>query len=150
MKFLAKYLWGKLCPLDSINYDTMQEYRLVNGETYSIGELKPLNENQKRNLDFHRKYFVLIRIAWENMDDQKKQTFLNNRKVYRYYLTMKAGFVLVIETNKGLMYLPESIAFDKMKPERFEKLFNKTLDVVIEELGCDREDLVREVLELSR
>ena len=94
---------------------------------------------QARNVEFHRKFFALIKLGFENQEEYV------NIEHYRKIITMKAGFYETIETLKGTVYLPESISFDKMDQTTFEDVFSRVLDVIAKELDTAEEDIRNEL-----
>ena len=94
---------------------------------------------QARNVDFHRKFFALIKLGFENQEEY------NNIEHYRKIITMKAGFYETIETLKGTVYLPTSISFDSLDQTTFEELFSRVLDVIANELDTAPQDIRNEL-----
>ena len=92
-----------------------------------------------RNPHFHRKVMALFKMAYENQDKY------NNFDHYRKLITMRAGFYEQIETDKGTVYIPKSISFGSMDEIEFQELFERVLDVITEELGSDRQDILTEL-----
>lgn len=105
-----------------------------------IGEVYKCEIKQERNYKFHKKFFALILLAFEN-----QEKFINIDH-YRKYLTCKAGFYTAIETNTGTFVIADSISFASMDKDEFEKLYSKMLDVVIEEIGVTSEQIEREII----
>jgi hypothetical protein len=122
-----------LIPASGSEFDKLQEAKLKEGEMYEVEIRKP------RNIDFHRKYFALINLCFEN-----QETF-NNADELRAFLTMKSGYFKRIETPTGTMYLPESISFAKMDNIAFEDFYNKSIQSVLDFLGCDKDDLIQQI-----
>jgi len=92
-----------------------------------------------RSLPFHKKFFSLIRMVFDNQD-----VFFDEDKM-RKWLTMEAGFIEETKTPNGIMIEAKSIAFDKMDELEFGELFSKVLSVVLRFLKCD-EKMVNENL----
>jgi hypothetical protein len=128
--FLIRQL-NKLAPANEITEDYIKS--LPHGEIFKAKISRP------RNVDHHRKFFALLDIAFNNQERYKNPEHL--RKVY----TLKAGFYEVVETDKGDVYLPDSISFAKMDQDEFQDFYNKFLDVVVKELGSDKELIENEV-----
>lgn len=83
-----------------------------------------------RNPKFHRKFFALLNLGFDNQDNFKEF------EIYRYIQIMKAGYVQYATGKDGKTYpLPKSISFDKMKEDEFEKLFKAVLAVISKEIG---------------
>ena len=94
-----------------------------------------------RNPKFHRKFFKLIYTGFQNTKSK-----ITNIELYRYYVTMKAGFYVSVKTGTGTMILPKSISFAKMDETEFKKLYNAVFDQIIIDTEAD-EELFRKELE---
>ena len=124
----------------------------------SLGGLKPLNSEDEeklkslpldwdgivtlkhpRNYEFHKKYFALIKLGFENQERYK------NKDHYRYVMQMKAGFYESIETDKGTIWLPVSISFGSMESHEFNDLYEKVLNEIADDLGLGTDELSQEV-----
>jgi len=124
----------------------------------SLGGLKPLNSEDEeklkslpldwdgivtlkhpRNYEFHKKYFALIKLGFENQERYK------NKDHYRYVMQMKAGFYESIETDKGTIWLPKSISFGSMESHEFNDLYEKVLNEIADDLGLGTDELSQEV-----
>jgi hypothetical protein len=106
------------------------------------GEIVQIEYVKKRNIRFHRKFFALMKLAFDN------QNVYQNSDEMRYDITMTAGFTDEI-TNKitGEVTLrAKSISFDSMEETEFSDLYTKTKDVVSNWIGITSED-VEDVIE---
>jgi len=107
--------------------------------TLSNGEIYSFDVKRFRNYGFHKKFFALISLAFEN------QEHYVNIDHFRKVMTMKAGYFDEVATDKGLVFLPRSIAFDKMEQEEFELLYDRVLDECIKVVPLDRNDVQKEL-----
>lgn len=116
-----------------------------------------------RNNKFHRKYFALIKLAfdqWEPpMDHQfKGQPIEKDLDHFRHDVTIMAGFYTPVWNIKGEMRIePKSISFDSMTEESFETLYNRTIDVLLKMVLAERgftkesvDELVGQLLNFDR
>ena len=113
-------------------------------EAYSklkIGWEGEVTFKQPRNISFHRKFYALINMAFENQEQ------FNNLDHYRKYLTCKAGFYTSYETNNGTFVEADSISFTSMDEIEFADLYSKMLDVIIKELGITGEEVAQNIVE---
>jgi len=123
--------------------DIDKKMKLKNGEVYSADIKQP------RNYKFHKKFFAMIGVVWENMPEEKELKFgtIDN---FRYELTMKVGFREQWISSKGvLMFRAKSISFASMKQEEFDDLFNRCLDEIIlnySSLGAEKSALENEIM----
>ena len=127
MKILLQNTINGLLPLYGSDYDEKRKLKL--GETYEAEIVRP------RNVGFHRKFFALINLGWENTSMELPF------EVYRKWVIMKAGYVQTYDTGKGILYEAESIAFGSMPEDRFEVLFGRCLDIIIKDIGATEEDI---------
>jgi len=89
-----------------------------------------------RNVKFHRKYFALLNIAFDHWEpgqiDSKHGVPEKNFDRFRADLTILAGFFEnTIRLDGSVRIEPKSISFAKMDADEFERLYNKTIDVLI-------------------
>jgi hypothetical protein len=108
--------------------------KIKSGEIYRYKVSKP------RNLKFHKKFFALVKLGFDN----SKLDF-PDQDIYRYYIIMKAGHYIEVETPKGKMYLPKSISFSKMDDTEFEKVYNSVLQQIIIDTGATEEIIQTEL-----
>ncbi len=93
-----------------------------------------------RNVKFHRKFFALLNLCFQNQDRY------NNFDHLRGVLIMKAGFYETVVTDKGTIYWPQSISFSNMDETVFEEVYNRVLDQVCIMLDTKEEDIINELL----
>lgn len=110
--------------------DLEEKKRLKIGENYLCQIRKP------RNYQFHKKFFALLNIGWENTPEVDMPF-----ETYRRWVTMRAGFYKVYHTPKGELYEPRSIAFSAMDEDSFEEVYNRVLDVILKDTGADKPDV---------
>jgi len=116
-----------------------------NSDAENLGKLK-LNTDYKftvtapRNLGFHKKYFALINLAFDN---QEKFTSVDDLRIY---LQMKAGYYRRVPTNDGEMILPESISFASMDQIKFEEVYSRVMDQVCLFLDLSNEEIIQNVV----
>jgi len=134
MKFLVKKQFGKLIPVYNSDLEALKSAKLIENEIYEV-DIK-----RKRNYEFHKKYFALINLCFDN-----QETFTEFEDL-RNYLTMKAGYVKKIETGTGQMILPLSISFAKMDNIEFEQLYQKTIDVICKFIDVDEKGIMNELI----
>lgn len=114
---------GFLIPMDDSDYE--KKKRLKIGETYLV-EIK-----QARNIDFHRKFFAMIAMAYAFLPEHLQQHF-HNAEGLRAYVTVAAGYTELFFSPKLMEFveIPKSIAFDKMEQDEFEDLYNSVRAVL--------------------
>lgn len=128
MKITVRNTINGLVPLYSSDLDEKRKLKI--GETYEV-EIK-----HPRNYQFHKKFFALLNIGWENTPEVDMPF-----ETYRRWVTMRAGFYKVYHTPKGELYEPQSIAFSAMDEDSFEEVYNRVLDVILKDTGADKPDV---------
>lgn len=95
---------------------------------------------KKRNILFHRKFFALIELVYQN------QEVYNNKEHLRKDLTISAGFYEIRHNFEGVeIYEPKSISFANMDDVEFSELYNRFVDVVVQWLGIDKQSIIDEI-----
>lgn len=105
------------------------------------GEVVYATFKKLRNYEFHKKYFGLISIAFQNQEEFVNQEFL--RKI----MQIKAGYFDPILFEETVYRIPKSISFGSMDHEEFEQLYSSVLDVILAHFGFGEEfeiELIRQ------
>ncbi len=123
-----------LKPCYDEDYDEKKKLKI--GETYKASIVKV----RERNLLFHRKFYALIKIGHENT---KLEMPIG---AYRKYVIIKSGYANIYHTPKGVYVEAQSISFVNMNQETFEKVYSSALDVVIQDIGSDKETIENQLL----
>jgi len=131
MKMFCKNTSSGLVPLYDSDYEEKSKLKI--GEVYFCEIKKP------RNYEFLKKFFALVRLGTENSPLNMPQ------EAYRAYVTMKAGYAEVYETERGKMVLPKSISFSNMDDDEFEKLYFGVLNVIAKDIDTDKETILEEI-----
>lgn len=124
MKLLVRNTASGLVPLYDDDYE--EKRRLKIGEDYLV-EVK-----RARNIKFHRKYFSLIRCAWDLQSEARQAFFKNDITVFRKTVEIAAGHCEVAYnlSAKAWVEYPKSLAFDKMSGDEFDIFYIKAYDVL--------------------
>ena len=131
MKFFVKKTLSGLIPIDRTEFDKMQEAKLKLNQVYEV-EIK-----KKRNYEFHKKFFALIKICFDN------QEYFELIDDLREYLTIKAGFYRKIIMPNGYEQIkPKSKSFTSMDEIEFNELYDNVLIQVVKLLECEKVDLL--------
>lgn len=110
-----------------------------------IGEVFKCTTINQRNYEFHKKFFALIQIAFDNLPERFDFT---DPEHLREELIKAAGFYELRTDFHGNEYkVAQSIAFDKMDEERFQVLYERVVDLVCRLIGFDKPDLLQEIAE---
>jgi hypothetical protein len=104
------------------------------------GDLLECEIKKPRNYQFHKKYFALINMLFDN------QEIYNNIDHLRHDLILEAGFYDLRNNIQGAEVKEvKSISFAKMTEEEFENLYSKTLDVIIKYFNFDKQTIIDNV-----
>ncbi len=116
---------------------------------------------QMRNSGFHRKFFALLNIAFENWNpesiDTKWGTPEKNFETFRKNVIILAGFGYPVFNINGTFKMEaKSISFGNMGQDEFEEVYNRVLDVLLKRIDMlkalskqEVEDLVQKYLEFA-
>tara|TARA_R110000782_G_scaffold263022_1_gene355478 strand:+ start:674 stop:1087 length:414 start_codon:yes stop_codon:yes gene_type:complete len=120
----------------AIAYNT--DYELA--KKLKVGVEYQCEIKRPRNYNFHKKYFALLTMLFDN------QERYSNKDHLRKDLTIEAGFYTVRKNLKGVeVYEANSISFASMKQESFDDLYSKTLDVIVKYFNFDKEEIINNV-----
>jgi len=98
---------------------------------------------KKRNLKFHKKYFALLKLAFENQSDYRLLEDL------RRDVIITAGWYdeTVSVITGEVLKVAKSISFAQMDEVEFSQLYEKTKDVISRWLGIDNETIDNEIMQ---
>jgi hypothetical protein len=131
--YLTKQQNGSFIP--AMESDKEITDKLAKGQTFRF------KVSKQRNYKFLQKFFVLIRIVFENQDVYK------NVDHFRNDLTIECGFydIRVNKFTGAYQMEAKSISFAKMNEIDFNQYFNSFVDKVCELYGYDREVFIEEI-----
>lgn len=132
-----------LKPLYDEDYDQKKKLK--------IGEIYKAKITIARNINFHRKYFALINCAWAYQNERTTKHFKNNVECFRKTVEIAAGHCDTVYnlSLKSWVDIPKSIAFDKLKQEEFEYLYERVKDVLFTTFlkGIDEEEFLNNMID---
>lgn len=130
--FLVKQLNNTLKVAYNSDYEKIKKLKV--GEEYQC-EIK-----QPRNLGFHRKFFSLINMIFQN------QEIYNNSDRLRKDLIIEAGFYDEWVDFQGVIQREaKSISFVSMSEDEFQELYSRVLDVIVQHFHFDRQEIIDNV-----
>jgi hypothetical protein len=96
-----------ICPYTDDDYEEMKKIK--------VGSIVKANIVRPRNIKFHRKFFSLIRAAWDCLTEQQR-TNLRSIDTFREQLLITSGFSEPLYDLNGQKFLEraKSISFAKM------------------------------------
>ena len=132
-----------LKPLYDEDYDQKKKLK--------IREIYKVKITIARNINFHRKYFALINCAWAYQNERTTKHFKNNVECFRKTVEIAAGHCDTVYnlSLKSWVDIPKSIAFDKLKQEEFEDLYERVKDVLFTTFlkGIDEEEFLNNMID---
>jgi len=118
-------------------------FKLAYNSDYDLANKVPLNEpivfewSKPRNLKFHKKFFALLNMVYENQEQY------NNIEHLRKDLTISAGYYDLRFNIEGVeVQEAKSISFAKMDDVEFSEFYNRIVDVVVKWLGIDKQEII--------
>lgn len=128
--YLVKNKSGLYSPMDESDFE----------ESKSVGVGNVVKATKPRNYLFHKKMFALFKLGFDSQDKFDKF------EVYRKIILIKAGYFDIAPTKNGEpYYIPQSLAYENMKAEVFEKCFTDVLDVISKETETAPEQIKSEL-----
>lgn len=122
--------------------DLEAKHRLRDGETVLCSITRP------RNIKFHRKFFALVRLTFNNLPEHLATRFcVHNEDDMLARFKIDLGMFDIVEVGEGRALKLGSISFARMDNTQFEEFYSKCLDLVqyVYLEGVDRADILEEV-----
>ena len=106
-----------------------------------VNETFEIEYTKRRNSKFHRKYFALLKLAFENQSDYR------TIEEMRHDLTIVCGYYNehVNKITGEIVKKADSISFANMDDIQFSELYEKTKDVICKWLGIDNSIIDEEI-----
>lgn len=103
-----------------------------------VGSVVKAKIVRPRNVKFHRKFFSLIRAAWDCLTEQQRIN-LRSVETFREQLLITSGFSEPLYDLNGQKFLEraKSISFAKMDEPAFNELYSKVLDTILTIMVAD-------------
>ncbi len=102
---------------------------------FKVGEEYNYSHKKIRNPKYHRKYFAMMRMLFDNQD------LIDDSYIFRKYMEMKAGWYTVTQIGDKEMILPKSINFEKMDEDEFQDLFGRVQQVAFEKFALENSEI---------
>lgn len=140
MKILCIVTENGLAP----KYDSdREEFRSLKRNTDVLVEV-----GQKRNYEFHKKFFALIKLTYDNFPEWLEDS-LNVHSVedLRTRLKVDLGLYEVSHYGNQSVIIPKSIAFDKMDETEFDKFYRSSVNHILKNYlkGVNNEQIEEEI-----
>jgi len=106
------------------------------------GKIVECDIKQPRNVELHRLFFAMLRIAFDNWQRQPSYKSIDELLIALKY---EVGFVeKSFLFNKKIVSIPRSISFTETDNIEFKEFFNKCSYVLSDHLGMHVMDLLNE------
>ena len=97
-----------------------------------IGHPTKLTFKRVRNYQYHKKYFALLNLAFDYWEPGEDQLGEKNFEQFREDVIILSGFYHQrIRLDGSVRVTAKSISFANMNEDEFEKMYAKTIDVII-------------------
>jgi hypothetical protein len=104
-----------------------------------LGATIEVSVKEMRNGAFHRKWFSLVHLAYDHWKDDAETIEFQGERVqpnfdrFRKDVTISAGFFYPVVNLKGEVRIePESLKWSQMDEDRFNKLYDATISVLLQ------------------
>lgn len=105
-----------------------------------VGEIYFFEVKRERNIGFHRKFFALIKMVFQN------QEIYTDQEDLRGDLLVESGYYRTYYTFLGEeKRKPLSISFASMSQDTFDKMYSDVLDTIVKEFHFDKQDIIDNV-----
>jgi len=118
-RFLAIKHLGSLRPIDQAGEDAMRKIR--HDQVVTIEVKRP------RNVRFHRMYWALVTLVWEQLDEQRYPTAEDLHSAIKIAAGLRTRIVLPDGT---VGFIPGSTAFHKMTEDDFAAFFDRVCNLI--------------------
>jgi hypothetical protein len=126
--------WGILIPADKES----QTYvgKLIRNDVITADFKKP------RNYEFHKKWFALVKFAYEHWEpsafqDSKWEGVVPQKSFDRFrkdLIILSGRYDAVYRVDGSVRIEAKSISFGNMNQEEFKELYNSTINVVLDKI----------------
>lgn len=123
MKLLLLNTASGLKPMYDEDYEEKQKLK--------IGEVYQATIKTVRNYELHKKYFAMLRCAWEYLT-QRQRDFFKSKEVFRKTVQISAGYSEPVFNiaKKEWQEQAKSISFDNMDEFEFRELYENVRTVI--------------------
>ena len=118
-------------------YDSDHEYF----KKMPVNEVFEIEYKKQRNVKFHRKFFALLKLAYENQSDYRLMEDLR-----RDLLITSGNYTEVVNKITGEVFkVADSISFSSMDNVKFNEVYESVKEVIVKWLGITNENINDEI-----
>lgn len=132
MKILVKKTHNGLIPLYDSDYE--------NYSKIPIGKEFEIECKQTRNIKFHRKFFALINMVFQNQEQ-----YTNIEHLRKDLIIESGNYDLRHDLHGVEIREAKSISFAQMDEIQFSELYNSVVDVIVKYFNFDKQDIIDNV-----
>lgn len=123
-----------------ILYCTVTEYGLMPYDDNDLqlfrrlkrGAVVKVETRTPRNLRFHRKFFALLRVTFDNLPEHIASSMhIESIEALLMLLKMDMGYFDVVEIGEHHFVKPHSISFAEMDEAAFSEFYNKAVTCIL-------------------
>jgi len=140
MKIYCRVTDMGLVPMYDSDYDEKKKLR--------VGENVLCDISKPRNYQFHKKFFALIRLVFDNLPERVADAFnIYSEEDMLDVLKFDLGIYNIVYVGGKQLVKLGSISFAKMDNTEFERFYNRSIDIVLNKYmnGTERFDLIEEI-----
>lgn len=140
MEIYCKVTALGLVPLYDSDYEDKKKLR--------EGDVVKCKISRPRNYKFHKKFFALVRLTFENLPETLCNALdIRNEDDMLRLIKYELGLFDIYNVGSRNVISLHSISFAAMDNTEFEKFYNRTIDLVLSRFlrGNTREELTEEI-----
>ena len=130
-------------PVQLIPVDDTDRERCLQMED---GEIFEIEYKKDRNPKNHRRFFVLLKLGFDNQRDDRKIT--SSMEGYRKWLLIMAGYYDIVVVKDQELVVPRSMAFANMDEVEFREMYSACVDVIAGDIDLSRQEVLDELVRL--
>lgn len=117
-----------------------------------VGELIEIEHKQKRNYEYHKKFFAMLKFVMDNapevVDENSGEVkpMFNSIDQLLTFVKLGVGHYESIFSGKNEYKIPKSISFAAMDEHEFNDMYNRSFDVVKRIVSVTSEELEMELI----
>lgn len=125
---------------------TLSGFKTAYDSDFELSKKIKLNEiyefefKQPRNLKFHRKFFALINMVFQNQEQ-----YTNIEHLRKDLIIESGNYDLRHDLNGVEIREAKSISFAQMDEIQFSELYNSVVDVIVKYFNFDKQDIIDNV-----
>ena len=125
---------------------TLSGFKTAYDSDFELSKKIKLNEiyeyecKQTRNIKFHRKFFALINMVFQNQEQ-----YTNIEHLRKDLIIESGNYDLRHDLNGVEIREAKSISFAQMDEIQFSELYNSVIDVIVKYFNFDKQDIIDNV-----